>query len=130
MTDIEIQEGNKLIAAYMQIELHNNEITYNSNNTLQHVIAKANSAARFLDEVPKYEFDTSWDWLMPVVENIFMDYKNVDTISVSPGRTRIWFKPHLDRPMISSPCESQNTSIQECWLAVIEFIKWHNTSNS
>lgn len=73
-----------------------------------------------------YMYDKSWDYLMEVVEKIHLD-RMVKEVSIRPGRTRIWLHGFS---YIQSPCKAENNSITECWLAVVEFIKWRNNRNA
>ena len=72
----------------------------------------------------KVKFHSSWDSLMPVMEKIHRN-EFVKEVSIRPGRTRIWFN-HPRVGYMQSPHEPQNTSIQECYIVAVNFIKWYN----
>lgn len=108
-----VSEGNKLIARFMKREI----IT-----------------TRWPDVQTKLRYHNSWDWLMPVVEKIastpmekFIDEKNDDGGYAYPvtfgmrteiGEWMVRFRGH--------GLHDSDTLISATWLAVIEFIKWHN----
>jgi len=70
------------------------------------------------------KYDTSWDWLMPVVEKI--EYLG-HTVHVAKNDVAV-----KERNTISSPsvCFIQGkwelTKIEAVYKAVVEFIKWYN----
>lgn len=70
MTDI--IEGNRLIAEFDGYDIHMNG----------------------------YQYHSSWDWLMPVVEKIHL-LREVTEFSIRPGSTRIWLKKaHLFKALL------------------------------
>lgn len=75
-------------------------------------------------EIPvRCKYHLSWDWLIQVVEKIESLGKSVliENYSVlityshnqNPREKRLYIFKH------------EETKIEACWLAVIEFIKWH-----
>lgn len=64
-------------------------------------------------------YDTSWDWLMPVVEKIETEKFSVMIIG---KYTRIQ-RPHPYKEFATDICDSK---IQSAYKAVVEFIKWYN----
>lgn len=104
----EIIEGNKLIIDFIGIPLERNGMAY--------YIHKGYYG------INELLFRRSWDWLMPVVEEIHI-LREVKEVSISIGRTRIWL---TKGGFIQSPHKPENSNITECWLAVIEFLKWYN----
>jgi hypothetical protein len=64
------------------------------------------------------KYDTSWDWLMPVVEKI-SELPNVYSVEI-----------HIDATVrISSDSLFENLGgdIESCYKTVVEFIKWYNS---
>ncbi len=61
--------------------------------------------------VHEYQYHYSWDWIMPVVEKINMDFNNVKIFNLGC--------------QITTEIDVRNKeSLIECvWLAVVEFIK-------
>lgn len=114
MTQEEINEGNKLIAGFMGGHENPQHKWYN--------VIQGDKGYRMIQD---FKFHSSWDWIMPVVEKIHIN-KLVTEVSIRPGRTRIWLKSSF----IQSPMKAENNSITECWLVVVDFIKWHNEQNS
>lgn len=117
MENKEIIEGNKLIAEFMGMEFHTiNNIT---GVTIDGV----------LGGLEKLQYHTSWDWLMPVVEKINLD-RRVEEVSISMGKTRIWFKRELMKPYIQYPVNPHYDTITQCFLTAVEFIKWYNENKN
>jgi hypothetical protein len=139
MTQEQIEQGNKLIAEfmeYMRVYPKNNYyarpefcIEFNPN---QDEIISLNDA----------KFHSSWDWLMPVVEKIESLNYSV-TIGTSFGKDESqrtyceinqpesWNFSLLLPDEYDIACFDQkngNSKITNVYLAVIEFVKWHNAN--
>jgi hypothetical protein len=79
-------------------------------------------------------YDSSWDWLMPVVEKIkkipSYDRDKFSTYVVISFNTKIYSgayggsKPHSN--IYFNKTFSGNTTIEATYKAVVEFIKWYN----
>lgn len=99
-------EGNKLIAEFMG----------------------RNKAFDPRDKI--YQYHSSWDWLMPVVEKIeTIRNKNGDYIfSIDTGRDYclIYHNDFIQRTI--SVKSFSGSKIKSVWLAVVEFIKWYNSN--
>lgn len=97
-------EGNKLIAEFMGWE-------YNSTGFWEETI---------FDFHKELKFHSSWDWLMPVVEKIWMIIENRESL--------FYFNTEFDTEKEHTVYSSRYTgnNKEDCWLAVIEFIKWYN----
>lgn len=67
----------------------------------------------------KLEYHKSWDWLMPVVNKIYLS-RDVEDVTIRPGLTTIKM---VNGATIKSPHKAENDSITECWLAVTEYIQ-------
>lgn len=115
--DKEILEGNKLIVQFMGGIVMTNNTCDNYTK-----ICLPDWAYRLYDfdtlRINSYEYNSSWDWLMPVVENID---------SVLFGDTLIEGKWCQINTPSSLPIRHRGISkIEAVWLSVIEFIKWYN----
>lgn len=109
ITDQEIIEGNALIAIFMgyNVEIVNNERYFTLDDMLESLS----------DE--ELHYNDSWDWLMPVLENIeAIGYRwEIGMSSTSPHHyCKIWSIGTIEGV---SPKDAT-------WGAVIEFIKWYN----
>ncbi len=69
------------------------------------------------------KYHTSWDWLMPVVEKIFMQRLIVEDFVITPGKAYIIVK---GAGKFNSPFNPCYTTIQEVWYVVVKFIEWYN----
>ncbi len=65
-------------------------------------------------------YDTSWDWLMPVVEKI--DQMKPLAMDRQSSFLRVEYSRVLGLPI--------NSSIQKVYGFVVEFIKWYNSQPS
>lgn len=124
MTQEEILEGNKTIAKFMEFE-ETSIGWYDSNETIGTI-----DGSNTFDYL---KFDTSWDWLMEVVEKINnIKIKDYNT-SVYIHKEKCYIATtHFNTGGIWSICITYNekpgdiSSIEKCYKAVIEFIKWYN----
>ena len=108
MTPKEINEGNVLIAEFMGYKYHggHNEIWKKSDGEM------------FRGGESK--FHKSWDWLMTVVEKIGRELYQRVTISTTFTRIHTSFANEIEY-------KNFTVSIECTWLAVVDFIKWHNS---
>lgn len=80
------------------------------------------------------KYDTSWDWLMPVVEKI-ATIKNVK-IEILPQFKNNGgvFRIHIDIPDGTDKTTdftiNRSLSIKAVHLAVVEFIRWYNNTQN
>jgi hypothetical protein len=95
---LSVEEGNKLIAKFMDLE-------YFINHEGTHFVFKKDKTLPYL--IPRYH--QSWDWLMPVVEAIEMLHWNDRNNQ---------FNPPLEFFL-------QN-EIEFVWNHVVKFLKWYN----
>lgn len=112
-------EGNKLIAEFMQLKFSNDK-WYRWDDVNK-------GSGYFI----KLKYHSSWDWLMPVVEKII----DID-ITPAPNWTgyRIEIVPRgyvkisgvFPMAPIFKNVSIEGSLIKATWLAVVEFIKWHN----
>jgi hypothetical protein len=118
MTDnnTEILEGNKLIAKFMDIQV--TEITWKG---WTHLILGDENAAMDYGNITYYKPDADWNQLMLVLERIEAKGHRWE---IGMGSTlpyhycRIW----------AAGSYSGDSPIDAVWGAVIEFIKWYNTT--
>jgi hypothetical protein len=110
MEDLEIQEGNKLIAEFY---------------------GDISGITSYPDE--PFEFHSSWDWLMLAVEKI-------STLTISSHNYPIIVTIKKDFCLISYQDSIYNQTIvvktvnrndgkntkEVVWLAIVDFIKWYN----
>lgn len=124
-TQNEIIEGNKLIAEFMGMKKGHPDADERrwKNDWFESLISAGNEFETRGRHSEPLKFDSSWDWLMPVVGKIeslgywvnFIDgdvfiYQNVNLIIPNP----IHFADYK--------------KIDICWIAVVEFIKWYNNN--
>jgi hypothetical protein len=86
-------EGNKLISEFMGVFYHKADYSFNA--------------------VTGYEYNVSWDWLMPVIEKI--EEKN--TVEIKGNAVVIPYANVFVRG---------DSKLEAAWQAVVEFIKWYN----
>ena len=104
MTDKEIEEGNQLIAEFVEYEdFYNVKVMY---------------------------YHEEWSWLMPVLfacenKGFDLNYRRGEVKTYYPD---IKYYPvpilHSDDPLCSPIDDSK--IILSVWLAIVEFIKWYN----
>lgn len=129
MKENEVIEGNKLIAEFMGI-LESSGTTLSESGII--VSAKGydyRGEFLLLDEL---RYNTSWDWLMPVIDKIETD-RNYAVI-LSLNQCEIKCKVMSDTTRITSAdlahgsnYSGKNSKLSNTWLAVVEFIKWYNS---
>ncbi len=107
-----IEEGNKLIAEFM-----GGKIAHFNISNEPHFRNLPHGRAILLEDL---KYNNSWDWLMPVFEKIekmgaWTDiWQNDDGYGVDVKYNEKYFNT------------TGKTKIESVWLAVVEFIKWHN----
>jgi len=99
------QENNKLIAEFWGMELGDDKTMYYDDAENLHPPTPIN----------ELKFHSSWDWLMPVVEQCLEKHNNL-----IDGRDVI------DTPYSSIAQALQVVSLKETYNAVVEFIKENN----
>ena len=125
----EIIEGNDLIRKYIEMEYYD-DFNYPEENEA----GWYNSDGICMRKVLK--FHSSWDWLMPVIEEIEMytiyslvlDYDNREEFK---GWSANWSTLN-SKDEILGYIENKkfNTKIEAAWFALVEFIKWYNTNKN
>jgi len=112
----DILEANTLIAIFDGYKFYCNDSVNGSNG----VYRKKNKIGMLKTD---FKYDTSWSWLIPVLEKIGLLGYSVN-ISINHS-CEIW-KPNYE-PNISFRYLGQNTKI--CvYKSIIDFIKWYNTT--
>jgi len=101
-----VTENNKLIAEFMG---------YGDVNTK--VYFKYNCSAN------KLMFDSSWDWLMPVIEKIEKDKATVNFLTNAKTKI-IGCTIHVDYTSFSFKSTNR---LEAAYEAIIKFIKWYNS---
>lgn len=87
--------------------------------------------------VGAYDYDCSWDWIMPVIDKIsrieydrkFDEQEQRDVIWTHYPVTFGMLNGETSRPMFRFSCSGlfeADTLIEAAYLAVIDFIKWYN----
>lgn len=121
-------ENNELIAEFMggrkQIVTEKKEGGYSEGTVLWWDLFDESGCTTYLD------FDSSWDWLMPVVEKIWkMDKMITINFFSKPSivSTRIYSWGLGDD--IHEREQESDSIIEAVYKAVVEFIKWHNEEN-
>ena len=111
---------NELIAEFMGLE-HREETA-----VLQRRYLWTDGYRRLFHPVSKLRFDTSWDWLMPVVEKIEKLYSDAFPSNEEFVRRILAKENPLDGPYMDVVGLPLSTSISEVHKAVVDFIKWYN----
>lgn len=101
-----IEEGNKLIAEFMEFEYNRSVPGHGGVELMQLTINDC-------------RYHSSWDWLMPVVEKIRL----------------LWDDTKLDLQLLEEHSDASRirdlrvwAERGSVWLAVVEFIKWYNSN--
>jgi hypothetical protein len=117
MMNKKILENNKLIAEFM-----GNKLFYD----LVGDVEKNSSWVDAKFNVAKYH--TSWDWLMPVIENIkeFNYNKRIILHRFSFGLNYVVMKVELNRRFFDEKRMVSNNFLKQTYDLVVEFIKWYN----
>jgi hypothetical protein len=102
---MEIEESNKLIAEFMNIK-------HKDDNLYIDLLREMKSNGVYFEQgymVSELKYNTSWDWLMPVVEKCYQcDYEEGSDL-------------HM---LLNDAIMTIN--ISEVYKAVVEFIQWYN----
>ena len=119
-TDINILQGNKLIAEFMGLEIITDGISWFDTNYKS-----------------LGNYDSSWDWLMPAVEKIAQlptDYPDglfkylvhVEINPITGIEIEHTYKRNFDREDGVYVKVYEHDFITDVWVGVVEFIKWYN----
>ncbi len=104
---------NKLIAEFMGIEIDPVGLTsYDS------------KGRKRINEVD-LEYETSWDWLMPVVEKIESFERTL--VNIYSDATKIWVDDFDSNELFATTMSgNKDDKIGHVYRAVVEYIKWYN----
>ena len=100
-------------AVYMDVTDHHGNAYKNVPIPPNKIIIEETCCRYSLD----FEYHSSWDWLMPVVEKIKQLYNDSEDIFKEEWYTKSIFQMGIMMP------------IKAVYEAVVEFIKWYNTQN-
>lgn len=112
---------NELIAEFLGIEM-----TVEKGTRYWHYIDRENKKMIYALKEQYLKFNTSWDWLMPVVEKIENLYYDV---TITPTGLYIESTEHTEEDFCEQEVyyEQENeTKIRVVYRGVIKFIKWYN----
>ena len=109
-----VNPGNKLIAEFM------GHVVYDSNQDMEKVP---------LDELKPYyiarnlQYDTSWDWLFPVLEKI-EDLECVRDVTITPNLNCVIL---VDGEVFE---DVTGNTITTCFNTVLQFLEWYNKKDN
>jgi hypothetical protein len=120
MTKDEIKEGNKLIAEFMELGGFDD----GRYGWMWHNPTKKNGSCFSL------EYDSSWDWLMPVYKKL-MDKLNEKSEKIKSNKGSTWVSKqeplkHIDDCLSSIRREMWGARIGDTFYGIIETIKFLN----
>jgi len=122
---METQKNNELIASFMGLQ-ESERLCKNSPTYVGDDIVKAGLPfiggimGNCMNDLP---FNSSWDWLMPVVERI----ESIDfVVAIRTNTVSICNNSGNDLYFQNSVCETKIKSLYE---AIIKFINWHNKTH-
>lgn len=128
MTDLEIIEGNRIVADFMG--WHDEVLQSFTPPNDKHFFCSPINQERVVIEYPimidDLKYHTSWDWLMGVCEKLISEGVNVNIINrycqiilfSADGNGAILY--HKSNTMA-------HTAIENTWQAVVDFIRWHTS---
>ena len=128
-----IAENNRLIAEFMgakPVDVLNGWQKYDKEKEGQAYEIEAHSEYISLQETKDcffgdtMQYDTSWDWLMPVVEKIEGMNYSVEIYSMGLGNNRTTF--YSCGAIVNTHSRLEESKIKSVYKAVVEFIKWYN----
>lgn len=112
------EEGNKLIAEFMEFDFSIPSISYDHYDRNGTMEWETRYRKPTVDDL---EYHSSFDWLMPVVEKIASLGYFVEQVNCAKYfKCRIWADKDIQR--CGAIIEDST------WLAVIQFIQWYNTT--
>jgi len=116
--DMTTEQGNKLIAEYMQFDFNNPSISEMGD---KFGFWSEEMRPATIDDL---QYHLSWDWLMPIVERITrfefpdgQDYAYIRTFGMLDASNR--FMVRINRMQVFHA----DTLIEATWLAVVDFIQ-------
>lgn len=128
MTQEEIIKGNNLIAEFMEYEIAGTD--GDTSAVLAYYFPDNHPTHAGMVSADSLLFNSSWDWLMPVVEKI---EKDRNCIIIDGTSCHI---DSNDGQYSETNCCTMNnrfetdkdteSKIESTWMAVVEFINWYN----
>jgi hypothetical protein len=120
------KNNNELIAEFMG--LHRQEPgEYNKVSYWKTVEKDKRKRGDFVGYYDSMKYDTSWDWLMPVVQKIEGLYE--EDFPPDFVQRLLAKQPTVDHHYMDVIALPLATPINEAYAAVVEFIKWYNSIN-
>lgn len=117
MTEEETKTGNILIAIFMGWKIDNSfpdkERVYRLGNSIE------------MDST--FKFHSSWDWIIPVVQNIEKNHNG--EVSIYHSCCDIGLYPEgfdVSNTIIMVHYPEAQTKLEAVWIAIVKFIKLHN----
>lgn len=123
-----METQNKLIAEFMGVkmsdELYKGHPTFVGTHLKKAGLPFTSIMGNCIDNPP---FNSSWDWLMPVIEKIRRELYEIKIECLLDMTTVKIFHNYDNENEISAGYSSEvNNDIKAYYQAVIEFIKWYN----
>lgn len=121
---MEIQESNKLIAKFMNEEYRNGTVIRYSDTARCRVNPKGEVGHPI-------KYDASWDWLMPVVENIesvVFAPEEADIFIGYKACTIEYMNEDLDIDL-NIQGKAGKTKLEGVYNLVVQFIEWYNSQD-
>jgi len=123
----EIKEGNELIVKYLGWQFNPDTSTHFPKGTWGDLDKVGHCAERGLS------FYSSWDWLMPVIDNInslgkeysFAIFKTYVSLTVEKGGK--FYKDYSFA--FSEYITSEQTALEAAFRMVVRYVKYHNENN-
>ena len=114
MTQEEILEGNKLIAEFMEFPINTKQVQFD--NRIYYNVSKLNLPTEIeIACEDQFDFNRSYDWLMPVVEKIELLGFFTRILDLGMG---------IEGDLIIE--RFGKTKLEGTYITVVEFVKWYN----
>jgi hypothetical protein len=113
------EQGNKLIAEFMGEKIIGNGIE-----------VKSNAFGSGTKTIHSFEYHSSWDWLMPVVEKIAANSPDHEW-DIDMGKTfcSVYLRNLDDGRYLYGVYGSDDKPLPAIYQAVIQFIEWYNKTS-
>lgn len=117
---------NEIIAEFMGLIRDGKGVNQKCFRVMQNGLPSKNS--RLHESLFKYQ--TSWNWLMPVVEKIetvpVIEGGKDDSYIVTIETRYCVISENGEAPVVEGQAENEETKITTVYNTVVEFIKWYN----
>ena len=121
-----MKTDNELIAEFMGLIRVEANASYNKAQYYKPDSSDKRKRGIFMGYHDGLEYDTSWDWLMPVVEKIGELYKKAFPTNEIFIQKILAHEDPIEKEYIDVISTSICTPISEVYTEVIKFIKWYN----